>query len=330
MDLLVTLAGQFTTRAQEISLNGTVLLFTLGIAMATGVLVGAIPALPGRVEPVVGDSGRRTDGLGRPRFAQERAHRRAGGGLVRAAHRRRADAAQRPAAAGSRRRHPDRQRDQHARGAELLEVHDAGAPRAVPDGAGRAAARAAGSPIGRRRRDVSDERRRRLSRRRARRGPARGRGGAAAASRSAVGVPGLLPDRRHSAAARTPSRRPRHRRPRTGRGHQRLDGPAVLPAAPRPWARASRPTTGDRWVRIVGIVGDVAQHARVAAVADVLSSARAGTAADRHVPGADIRRSGRRSSSRCATRCTRSIRTSRSISSGRSTRCARRRSRRRG
>ena len=48
MELLVTLAGQFTTRAQEISLNGTVLLFTLGIAMATGVLVGAIPALPGR------------------------------------------------------------------------------------------------------------------------------------------------------------------------------------------------------------------------------------------------------------------------------------------
>jgi predicted permease len=49
MDLLVTLAGQFTTRAQEISLNGTVLLFTLGIATVTGILVGAIPALPGRV-----------------------------------------------------------------------------------------------------------------------------------------------------------------------------------------------------------------------------------------------------------------------------------------
>ena len=49
MDLLVTLAGQFTTRAQEISLNGTVLLFTLGIATATGILVGAIPALPGRM-----------------------------------------------------------------------------------------------------------------------------------------------------------------------------------------------------------------------------------------------------------------------------------------
>src|SRR5262245_29554819 len=49
MDLLVTLSAQFTTRAHEISLNGTVLLFTLGIAVATGVLVGAIPALPGRI-----------------------------------------------------------------------------------------------------------------------------------------------------------------------------------------------------------------------------------------------------------------------------------------
>ena len=49
MDLLVRLAGEFTTRAQEISLNGPVLLFTVGVAMLTGMLVGAIPALPGRV-----------------------------------------------------------------------------------------------------------------------------------------------------------------------------------------------------------------------------------------------------------------------------------------
>jgi predicted permease len=49
MDLLVTLAGRFTTRSQEISLNGAVLLFTLAIATLTGVLVGAIPSLPGRV-----------------------------------------------------------------------------------------------------------------------------------------------------------------------------------------------------------------------------------------------------------------------------------------
>jgi predicted permease len=49
MDLLVRLAGEYTTRAQEISLNGPVLLFTVGVAMLTGMLVGAIPALPGRV-----------------------------------------------------------------------------------------------------------------------------------------------------------------------------------------------------------------------------------------------------------------------------------------
>ncbi len=49
MDLLVTLADQFTTRSQEISLNGTVVAFTFAIAALTGVLVGAIPSLPGRI-----------------------------------------------------------------------------------------------------------------------------------------------------------------------------------------------------------------------------------------------------------------------------------------
>jgi putative ABC transport system permease protein len=46
--LLVTLTERFTTRADEIALNGPVLLFTLAIAVLTGVIVGAIPALPGR------------------------------------------------------------------------------------------------------------------------------------------------------------------------------------------------------------------------------------------------------------------------------------------
>jgi putative ABC transport system permease protein len=46
--LLVTLADRFTARAHEISLNGPVLLFTLAIAAITGIVVGAIPALPGR------------------------------------------------------------------------------------------------------------------------------------------------------------------------------------------------------------------------------------------------------------------------------------------
>jgi predicted permease len=48
LDLLVSLAERFTTRAHEISLNGSVLLFTVAIATLTGVLVGALPALPGR------------------------------------------------------------------------------------------------------------------------------------------------------------------------------------------------------------------------------------------------------------------------------------------
>ena len=48
LSLLATLADQFTTRSQEIGLNGSVLLFTLVIATVTGVIVGAIPALPGR------------------------------------------------------------------------------------------------------------------------------------------------------------------------------------------------------------------------------------------------------------------------------------------
>lgn len=47
MTLLVTLAGQFTPRSHEIALNGPVLLFTLAIATLTGIIVGAIPGLPG-------------------------------------------------------------------------------------------------------------------------------------------------------------------------------------------------------------------------------------------------------------------------------------------
>jgi putative ABC transport system permease protein len=64
MDLLVALAGRFTTRSQEISLNGVVLLFTLGIATLTGVLVGAIPALPGRasLSSVIQEGGRTVSG----------------------------------------------------------------------------------------------------------------------------------------------------------------------------------------------------------------------------------------------------------------------------
>src|SRR5260370_1285720 len=43
--LLVQFAARFTTRAAEVNLNVTVLLFTLGIAVATGVIFGLLPAL---------------------------------------------------------------------------------------------------------------------------------------------------------------------------------------------------------------------------------------------------------------------------------------------
>jgi putative ABC transport system permease protein len=64
LNLLVTLAGQFTTRAQEIGLNGVVLLFTLVIATMTGLIVGAIPALPGRASPAsaIQEGGRTVSG----------------------------------------------------------------------------------------------------------------------------------------------------------------------------------------------------------------------------------------------------------------------------
>ncbi len=185
----------------------------------------------------------------------------------------------------------------------------------------------AGRPVRRRRRDVSDERRRRISRGRAHRGSARGRGGAAAAGRGAVGIAGLLPDRRDSAPARDGSS--------TTATSPIANVVAVIsdsmarqffPDRPTPSARGSRPTTGAAGLRIVGIVGDVRSTLAVAAVADVLSSARAGAAADRHVPGAHVGRPGGARPADARRRARDRSRSSRSISSGRSTRCARRRS----
>jgi putative ABC transport system permease protein len=49
-DLLVSFAARFTPRAAETTLDGTVLLFTLGLALATGLVVGALPALASRPE----------------------------------------------------------------------------------------------------------------------------------------------------------------------------------------------------------------------------------------------------------------------------------------
>ena len=70
--LLVLLADRFTPRAQEISLDANVLLFTLAIALVTGIVVGAVPALPGRanLQAAVQDGGRTVSaGRGRLRSA---------------------------------------------------------------------------------------------------------------------------------------------------------------------------------------------------------------------------------------------------------------------
>jgi predicted permease len=47
LDLLIAYAGRFLPRANEISINGPVLLFTLAVSVLTGLLFGSRPHLPG-------------------------------------------------------------------------------------------------------------------------------------------------------------------------------------------------------------------------------------------------------------------------------------------
>jgi putative ABC transport system permease protein len=69
LDLLVAFVDRFTTRSAEIGINPTVLLFTLVVAVGTGMLVGIIPALPGRVNlSSTIHTGGRTIGGGRARL----------------------------------------------------------------------------------------------------------------------------------------------------------------------------------------------------------------------------------------------------------------------
>jgi predicted permease len=49
MELLIAFARQFTPRAGEITLDRTVLLYTLGMSVCTGLLFGVIPALSGKL-----------------------------------------------------------------------------------------------------------------------------------------------------------------------------------------------------------------------------------------------------------------------------------------
>jgi putative ABC transport system permease protein len=65
LDVLVAFAARFTPRAAEITIDGPVLLFTLGVAVLTGVFFGVLPALPlaGRVmESLRGGAGGRSIG----------------------------------------------------------------------------------------------------------------------------------------------------------------------------------------------------------------------------------------------------------------------------
>ena len=292
MDLLVTLAGQFTTRAQEISLNGTVLLFTLGIATATGVLVGAIPALPGRISlsSAIQEGGRTVSaGRGSLRSALIVAQVAVsfvlliGAGLMlRSVLRLQSvDAGIRTDSVLSMRV-----------ALNFTQVHDAGAPRAVPDGAGRSAAgrcpgvRSAGGagtfPMNDGGGFLAGVRVEGQPEVEAARLPRAEVQSASPGYFQTVGIPllrgRLLDDR--DIADREPVAVISDSMARQ-----------FFPQADAVGARIStdngRSLARDRRHR-----RRRAQHARVAAVADVLSSAGPGAAADRHVPGADVRRSG--------------------------------------
>ena len=60
LKLLVTFAERFTPRANEISIDVTVLVFTLGVSVLTGLIFGSIPALSRRIDvaPALREGGR--------------------------------------------------------------------------------------------------------------------------------------------------------------------------------------------------------------------------------------------------------------------------------
>jgi predicted permease len=69
LDLLVAFAERFTSRSAEIAINAPVLLFTLAVSIGTGLLVGVLPALPGKINLASTiQAGGRSIGGGRLRF----------------------------------------------------------------------------------------------------------------------------------------------------------------------------------------------------------------------------------------------------------------------
>jgi predicted permease len=69
MQLLVTFAEQITARAHEITIDPTVLSFTLGLSVLTGIIFGSIPAFARRIDvaPALQDGGRTTQSSQRVR-----------------------------------------------------------------------------------------------------------------------------------------------------------------------------------------------------------------------------------------------------------------------
>jgi predicted permease len=69
--LLTSYAEQFTTRAAEIRIDRTVLLYTFAISVATGLIFGSVPAMSGKltVRPALREGGRATQSRNRARNA---------------------------------------------------------------------------------------------------------------------------------------------------------------------------------------------------------------------------------------------------------------------
>ena len=96
LNLLISFAARFTPRAREIHMDGTVLLFTLAVAVLTSLLSGTAPALAARETVVDGlkeGGAQSTIGAADARV-RSAADRCAGGGFVPAADWRGADVAQ--------------------------------------------------------------------------------------------------------------------------------------------------------------------------------------------------------------------------------------------
>ena len=158
--LLVFFAARLTPRASEISIDGPVLLFTLGVSLVTGVALGLIPAVAPRKSLLAalqegGD--RASAGRGRHRMRHLLIVAQVGD-LLRPPRRRGPDAAHALEAAAGGCRIQDRARADRAAGPQLHPVCDAGEAKGLPRPPPRADLPRARSRLGRALGDVSLER----------------------------------------------------------------------------------------------------------------------------------------------------------------------------